>query len=172
MELTQSSQGASSGGQLLNFLGGQSLEVPKGPRPWAHHCHIPRRAGLPCLASRGTSPERSGSYHQGSPELRHWGHLPREVCHLTRAARAISPGSWQPRPQAANSTSLRHSPLEVCATSMGHQCPLPGSPGPPHRSDGWLADLAGREHPASARVVCSLRSQRGQWILAPASDQS
>ena len=46
VELTQSSQGASSGGQLLNFLGGQSLEVPKGPRPWAHHCHIPRRAGV------------------------------------------------------------------------------------------------------------------------------
>lgn len=145
---------------------------PKSHVPGATTVTSPGELGLPCLASRGTSPERSGSYHQGSPELRHWGHLPREVCHLTRAARAISPGSWQPRPQAANSTSLRHSPLEVCATSMGHQCPLPGSPGPPHRSDGWLADLAGREHPASARVVCSLRSQRGQWILAPASDQS
>ena len=34
-----------------------------------------------------------------------------------------------------------------------------------------LADLAGREHLDSARVLGSLRSQRGQGTPAPASDQ-
>ena len=117
MELTLGSQGASSGAQLLQLLRGQSLEVPTGPRPWGQQ------------ESPGHPARPPGAPLQGSPEPPQWGHLRREVCHLTGAASAISPGSRQPRPQAASSTSLRRAPLGACASSLGQQCPLPGAQG-------------------------------------------
>lgn len=123
-----------TGGTHTGLSGGiqWSTASPAPERPESGGSH--RAASLgPALSQPQGSPaypaRPPGAPLQGSPEPPHWGHLRREVCHLTGAASAISPGSRQPRPQAATSTSLRRAPLEACASSLGQQCPLPGAQG-------------------------------------------
>ena len=120
--------------------------------------------GSPRPASRGTPPVIAGAAALGPPPP---GGLPPHRSgkrHLPGVTATASPG------RHLHLTETR-SPGGLCLLT-GPAVSPPRGPGPPHRSDGRLADLAGREHPASARAVRPLRSQRGQWTPAPASGRS
>lgn len=103
----------------------------------------------------------------GIAAARQWNYLPWAVCATSTDCKLHLPRPREPRPQAGRQGHLTET------ISPGRDLgPLPGPPGPSHRGCRPLADLAGREHPAFARVLCSKRSQRGLWTPAPASSAS
>lgn len=125
----------------------------------------PQDLELPCLPTRATSLEKS-VISPGPPKPPSLG-LPPPLGGLARASN-LSCGKHLHK--ITGSPHRDYLPREVCATTVGHQCPLPGTPGPSHRGCRRGADLASWQHLASTRVLGSIRSQRGLWSLPKASD--
>lgn len=119
------------------------------------------------LSRQGHLPTEIWVISPGSPEPPHRATSPRRSVPPHQDCKGHLPGPQEPCPQAPGSPHRDDLPSEICATSLDHQGPLPGPPGPPHRGCRRLADLAGLEHPASARVLGSMRSQRGLRGPAP-----